>query len=211
MVARYKKHPGFILGFHGCDRKIGEAVLNGSADLIASENDYDWLGTGIYFWEGNPLRAYQFAIEAMERRFITKGQIDEPFVVGAVIDLGVCCNLQDQSTIEELVIAHELLKDSNVSDGFEMPKNEKGADKFLRHLDCAVVNYLHVIRELSKLPAYDSVRAAFHEGGELYEGSSFTKLAHIQIAVRNEQQILGYFRPRYDFPSVETIKKSLSA
>lgn len=209
MLARYKKHPGFVLGFHGCNREIGEAVLEGADTLIASENDYDWLGTGIYFWEGNPLRAYQFAVEAMSRRFITRGVIDEPFVVGAVIDLGICCNIQDQSTLEELEIAYRLLKISNASTKIRMPKNQKGADRFLRHLDCAVVNYLHVIRKLRKLPTYDSVRAAFHEGGELYDGSAFTKLAHIQIAVRSEEQILGYFRPRYKFPSVEEVTNSL--
>lgn len=198
MVTRYKKHPGFVLGFHGCDREIGEAVLAGSQSLIASENEYDWLGKGIYFWEANPQRAYQFAVEATERPYLTQGQIDKPFVIGAVIDLGVCCNLQDQSTLDELTLAYKLLRHANDSAKIPLPQNEKGTDKFLRHLDCAVVNYLHVIREAQKLSPYDSVRAAFHEGGELYQGSAFTKLSHIQIAVRNEDQVLGYFRPRID-------------
>ena len=46
--------PGLILGYHGCDRGIGEAGLPGKAELKVSENAYDWLGHGIYFWEHNP-------------------------------------------------------------------------------------------------------------------------------------------------------------
>lgn len=203
MPEKYKKHPGFVLGFHGCDRSVGEAVLSGTDALKASTNPHDWLGTGIYFWENSPYRAFDFACESLERKFITNGQISEPFVIGAVIDLGLCCNVQDQLTIEELEVAHGLLKSSNLTAGIAMPKNKIGSDKLKRHLDCAVINYLHVLREEQGLPAYDSVRAAFHEGGELYEGSSFTKLAHIQIAVRKESQILGYFRPRCDFPKTK--------
>lgn len=50
----YKRQPGFVLGFHGCDASVGEAVLSGKKWLEPSENRYDWLGSGIYFWEGNP-------------------------------------------------------------------------------------------------------------------------------------------------------------
>lgn len=201
MATRYKKHPGFVLGFHGCDKKIGEAVLAGSHGLVASENEYDWLGTGIYFWEANPWRAYQFAVDAVGRGYLTRGRITEPFVIGAVIDLGICCNLHDQNTLDELKVAYSSLQESSHSAKVQMPKNEKGTDKFLRYLDCAVVNYLHVLRGRSKLPPYDSVRAAFHEGGELYDGSAFTKQSHVQIAMRDENQVLGYFRPRIDLSS----------
>ena len=38
-----------IVGFHGCEKDIAEKVLSGKNVLKASENDYDWLGTGIYF------------------------------------------------------------------------------------------------------------------------------------------------------------------
>lgn len=41
----------FVLGYHGCDRAVGEKVLANKEHLRASDNDYDWLGTGIYFWE----------------------------------------------------------------------------------------------------------------------------------------------------------------
>ena len=39
---RYEVYPSFVLGFHGCDRSVGEAVLNGDiAHLDPSRNDYD--------------------------------------------------------------------------------------------------------------------------------------------------------------------------
>ena len=45
----YEFPPAFVLGFHGCDAKVGEAILRGKpAHLTASANDYDWLGHGIY-------------------------------------------------------------------------------------------------------------------------------------------------------------------
>jgi hypothetical protein len=36
------RSPGWILGFHGCDREVAEKVLAGKAEVRASENQYDW-------------------------------------------------------------------------------------------------------------------------------------------------------------------------
>ena len=36
--------PTWVLGYHGCDREVGEAVLAGKTVLRTSENDWDWLG-----------------------------------------------------------------------------------------------------------------------------------------------------------------------
>ena len=52
----------FVLGYHGCDHSVGERLLAGTAFKL-SDNDYDWLGPGIYFWEANPLRGLEFAQE----------------------------------------------------------------------------------------------------------------------------------------------------
>lgn len=76
----YSKRSNLILGFHGCDKSVAEKVIRGEDELIPSTNDYDWLGSGIYFWENNESRAMDFAIEQHER-----GRIKEPAVIGAVI------------------------------------------------------------------------------------------------------------------------------
>jgi hypothetical protein len=44
----------FVLGYHGCDRDVGERLLAGEA-FQPSDNDYDWLGPGSA--SGRPTRA----------------------------------------------------------------------------------------------------------------------------------------------------------
>jgi hypothetical protein len=199
----YKKQPGFVLGFHGCDSGVGEALLSGKErHLKPSSNDYDWLGDGIYFWEGNPERALQFAKQAAsENPKVSKGSIKRPFVIGAVIDLGLCCNLLDSSALAELQQAYHFLEQASSAAGTPLPVN-RGPERQVRFLDRAVIQTLHSLRangatdpEGPTLPPYDSVRAAFFEGGELFPGAGFSAKAHIQIAVRNSDCIKGYFRP----------------
>jgi hypothetical protein len=192
----YKKLPGLVLGFHGCDRTVGEDVLAGKTPhLNPSTNEYDWLGGGIYFWESNPWRAYQFAEEAASRNpKVTRGSIRDPFVVGAVIDLGHCCNLLESDALDELRRAHLLLKSAlKHFEGRPMPTN-KGKDFGARFLDKAVIEALHTIRRSTELPSYDTVRGAFVEGRALYRGAGFHEKNHIQIAVRDQACIKGYFR-----------------
>lgn len=50
----YSRRANLVIGFHGCDRSVVENVI--------STNDYDWLGSGIYFWENNEERAWQWAV-----------------------------------------------------------------------------------------------------------------------------------------------------
>ena len=57
----YSKLPNLILGFHGCGKDTYEKVLYEHQHLKKSENEYDWLGNGIYFWENNYQRARDWA------------------------------------------------------------------------------------------------------------------------------------------------------
>ena len=57
-----------VLGFHGCDKEVGLGVLNGRIQLKPSNNEWDWLGEGIYFWEHNPLRGLEYAIEIANKK-----------------------------------------------------------------------------------------------------------------------------------------------
>lgn len=47
----YSRRSNLVVGFHGCDKSVVDAVIAGKTELLASANDYDWLGNGIYFWE----------------------------------------------------------------------------------------------------------------------------------------------------------------
>lgn len=195
----YSTLPGILLGFHGCDQELGEKVLAGEEGLRSSENDYDWLGDGVYFWENNPERALQFAKEGSAGLRGESSKIKAPFVIGAAIDLGHCLNFFNSESLEEVKEAHRILKDTAKRAGYQLPKNQEpmpGRDSLLRKLDCAVIRSLHAYRKAKRLPRYDSVRGVFGEGKELFEGTTLREKNHIQISVRNPNCIKGYFRVR---------------
>ena len=53
------------------------------------------------------------------------------------------------------------------------------------------------LREDEKdLVPFDTMRGVFPEGGPLFKGSEISEKTHIQIAVRNTENILGYIWPR---------------
>lgn len=201
----YQHLPGLVLGFHGCDAEIGERLLRGEiAHLDPSTNKHDWLGNGIYFWENDPLRAWEFAEDQKKKPHTSKGHVKTPFVLGAVIDLGLCLNLADRTALDELKVAQRVLRATYQQSGEPPPKNV-GKDMGARFLDRAAIEMLHALRKRVSdeaeaagepgLPQYDSVRSPFPEGGPLYRGAGFRSRNHIQIAVRNLACIKGYFRP----------------
>jgi hypothetical protein len=181
---------------------VGERVLAGEADLVASHEEYDWLGSGVYFWESDPVRAREWA-EAK----VARTRYADPFVIGAVIDLGNCLDLLVRENISLLRLAFEDLEAQRVASRFPMPRNadfphDRHKDKLLRKLDCAVINNLHAI--IASTPAdsrdrpeaFDTVRGLFTEGAPVYPGAGFHELTHTQIAVRTAKSIRGLFRPR---------------
>lgn len=194
----YNKKSNLIIGFHGCDQKTRDAVVNGEV-LKPSLNSYDWLGNGIYFWESDPIRAYEWAEQAGKR---TSESSYNPSVLGAVIDLGHCLDLTNRKSIKLLSLAYEWLKESHEFRLTELPKNRNigaNADLLLRDLDCAVIQMLHSkIAEHSEIEIqpFDSVRGVFTEGGSIYEGSGFMKKTHCQLCITNPNCIKGYFIPR---------------
>lgn len=188
--------PGFILGYHGCDAKVAQAVIAGQDQLKPSNNDYDWLGgKSIYFWEHNAQRAFDFAKQMQKRPHPSGQTIKTPAVIGAVIDLGFCLNLLDSSFMTQVKEAYEEL-DWHLTDLDQpMPKNENGPDRVDRKLDCAVFNMLHAARERASQRPFDSVRAAFFEGKPIYAEAGFASKTHIQVAIRDTARIVGYFYP----------------
>jgi len=187
----------FVLGYHGCDRKVAELLLL-NEPFKQSENEYDWLGHGVYFWEANPDRAWTWALEQEERQR-KKGIAFEPEVVGAVINLGFCLDLTTTNGISTVQNGYAELRNQCEAAGVSMPTNTGGDDRVLRRLDCAVVNFVHAVRAVHHLMPFDSVRGLFPEGGEAYSGSEFQDKTHIQICVREQESIHGVFRvhPRY--------------
>jgi hypothetical protein len=195
----YNRLPGLILGYHGCDRAVGEAVLAGVSELLPSTNSYDWLGHGVYFWENNPARALHYArfLQANPRK--GRPRMKEPMAIGAVIDPGLCLNLLDAQFLGLLPSAYESFRRIQKLANQPMPENRplRGSKQLLlRHLDCAVIEMLHQGREEDKQPAFDSVRGVFVEGNPIFPGAGIHQFNHIQLCVRDTACIKGYFRLR---------------
>ena len=186
----YRKLPNLVIGFHGCSRQTYENVLYRGQQLKSSENSYDWLGHGIYFWEQNLKRAEEWA----KRRH---GK--DAAVVGAVMDLGNCLNLTDSASSEYLKVGYKALKARCEVDGSDLPQNRKSKktkDILLRDLDCAVIVQIQdIYATVQGKPAFDSVRGVFIEGGAPYPGSAFNEKTHVQICICNPNCIKGYFAP----------------
>jgi hypothetical protein len=188
-----------VLGYHGCDKAFGMDAVNGLKRFLPSKQKYDWLGSGTYFWEYDSDRAQEWAIEKKKR-----GHYKEPFVIGAVIDLGNCLDLTVRENVDLVKAAYRSFAAGQKSAGMEMPVNksppdDKARDDVLRYLDCAVMNHLHAIITAksvsSSFPPFDTVRAIFGEGVPIYDGSGFREKTHVQIAVRNLDCIKGVFLP----------------
>lgn len=183
---------GYIIGYHGCDRDFGLRLINGTDEIKHSNNLWDWLGEGVYFWEDDPSRALQYALENAAGKQKNKTPAITPFVVGAVIDLGKCLNLVEAESQQILKEAYEgLLK---VTTTAEMPMAVNQGKN--RALDCAVVNYVHQSNKINLISPYDSIRCAFPEGEPAFPGSNITDRLHIQLCIRNPDLIKGYFLPK---------------
>lgn len=185
----------FVLGYHGCDADIARRVIQGDMPLLQSNRDWDWLGPGAYFWEADPVRAMEFAEWKQSR-----GEIETPTVIGAVIDLRECLDLTNRDDIELIAAAYDSFVQLNAAAGLPLPENRNApGDPFgnllLRYLDCAVFRHLHKLIEETRIEKIDTVRGMFEEGGLAFPGSAIKARTHTQIAVRNNDCIKGTFYP----------------
>lgn len=187
------RFPRVVLGYHGCIEPVATELLSGAreiADWRPSENPWDWLGRGIYFWEHAPERAKRWA-DAKAARAGGRAA-----VVGAVIQLGQCFDLTDVNITGTLAEVHREIAEEYRALGRTLPENRgRDEDLRMRELDCLVINSL-----LVKMPrrgvTIDTVRGAFEEGPPAFPGAKIRAASHIQIAVRNPANILGVFRPQ---------------
>ena len=186
MPGRPKNSLDPLVLFHGCDKDVEDSVLRGEATLQPSENDYDWLGNGIYFWVDSPERALSWA----------KQRRPSPSVLGAFAYPGNCLNLTDYGVMNELALAYEATLGISAAAGTPLPVNSvrKNGIFMKRQLDCAVIQMVHKIRDSNGMDAYDTVYGVFEEGDLVYPGAGFRDRTHVQIAIRNPEMILGYFR-----------------
>jgi hypothetical protein len=163
--------PEIVVGYHGCRKATAELLLQGEP-FVTSENTYDWLGNGVYFWEEAPTRAYEWAQARFE---------EDAAVIKADIVLGHSLNLFDTEHFAGLQAAYQKMVDLMESRGVAIPEN-----KNKRHeLDRTIVNnYCWDYVFVGGTP-FQTVRGCFPEGPPVYPGSRIRRETHIQVAVRD--------------------------
>ncbi len=196
------KVSSFVLGYHGCDRSLAEKIVLGQQHLDISRNTYDWLGAGTYFWENDPKRALEWARLMKNQPQHSKHVIKEPVALGAIIRLGNCLDLTDAGSLALVREAYDQFADHLKDHNTPLPKNAKAypddEDLAKRYLDCAVINFLFMMRAMIDLPLFQTVRGVFTEGKSLFPGSKIMDKTHIQICVRSPRtSVMGYFVPRF--------------
>jgi hypothetical protein len=177
-----------LVAFHGTRRATARKLIRRDSFGV-SENDDDWLGHGIYFWEFAPQQAWWWA----HRRYG-----DEAAVVGALVRLGRCLDLLDPSNTALLRAARADLDGMLTAAGQKLPENANNH----KYLDCAVFNWLYrLLAEDGR--TVDSCRAVFvplKEGKmpRLWVRSGVFEGAHVQLCVREPSNILAVWPVRKD-------------
>ena len=163
-----------VVGFHGTSKsKAATIVFN--QEFKSSEHDYDWLGHGIYFWPGSLDHGMRWAVDRHG---------SDSAVVQATIHYGRCLDLSKTEYVPLLKTSRKELEEDYKRRGLPLPANN-GKEHYL---DCAVVEWL-----LTRHVEADTVVGVFREGTDLFPGSMFQDLSHIQIAVRNPRNLAGRF------------------
>jgi hypothetical protein len=176
-----------VLGYHGARAGAAAEYVKrlllgevGIEEWKSSENEYDWLGHGIYFWEHSPERARRWAGA-------------DGIVIGAVIQLGNCLDLTDIQYTGLLERSYSAVVETYRQQNRSLPQNT-GRELNRRELDCLVVNSLTSSAILAEV---QTVRGAFEEGAAAFPGAALRLETHIQLSVRDRQCILGIFRPTF--------------
>lgn len=154
-----------------------------------SHNDYDWLGSGLYFWENNHERAKQWAEEHYG---------GNAAVLGAVFYLGKCLDFLDAKYLSLLRPMYTTLRDAIEASGYgELPKNSSNqfGTPTCRKLDCAIINLIINEAKRQNKP-FDSVRTVFCEGDDAYSNAGFKEKNHMQVNIIDPRCNKGFFLPR---------------
>lgn len=182
-MPRFADYHRTVVGYHGARKSTALRIVQDFEGYKPSENQDDWLGHGIYFWEYAPKQAWAWAEQRRRRQ-----KWDEDIaVLASMIRLGNCFDLLDPDNLEMLAGCHREYRMFEKRLG-GTPKQNYNKSKFL---DCAVFEFAYAVLESEKDPV-DTCRAVFVPSNKrLWSRSGVHRLAHIQLCVRNPDCILG--------------------
>jgi hypothetical protein len=163
-----------IRGHHGTSATQAAAIVRDG--FLLSDNDYDCLGNGVYFFEDGLTQA---------RAWATRAHPDEPAVVQADIRLEDCMDLKDSlGWVALLAEAHEEVLRVSREQGLPVPRQTSGTHR----LDRAVIELMVSILEREGI-RIRVVRGVFAEGAPAFPGSFLSEGSHVQVAVRDADLI----------------------
>jgi hypothetical protein len=183
----YHDYHRTIIGYHGTTAEVAERLVDGEP-FRPSDNDDDWFGRGISFWEYAPKQAWWWTRDLKRNT--------EPAVVGAVIRLGHCFDLLDPLNVATLRQFYEQAVTQWVASGIPVPENVHQH----KRLDCAVFNLFYAAADRSS-PPLETARAVYVPTGSarrIWKRSWIYEQAHIQVCVRQAENILAVWRVRSD-------------
>ena len=162
-----------VYGYHGTSREKAQEIIDRGFNL--STNDYDWLGTGVYFFQDAPVRALAWARERYP---------DSPAVIKSELVLENCIDLLDIDWNPIIRATYAIFISAYQKSNLPLPRQNPQRSKAHR-LDCAFFNYL--VGEIieSQGESIGGIRAVFNEGDRIYPDSAIFDRAHIQISIRN--------------------------
>ncbi len=169
-----------VIGYHGTSGAKADEILR--VGFETSENTYDWLGTGVYFFEEDLGRAQRWARDSAR---------GDPSVVAAAISLGNVLDLFDQEATGALRDLAAATEERFRRQNTPLPKNRGGR----RDFDCMLINLFCEVLEQSGT-AVPVVRGLFEEGDPIHANSNIRDMTHIQLAVRDPRAILGVWKVR---------------
>ena len=162
-------------------------VVSGEISILRSENEFDWLGNGIYYWEYAPKQAWAWADRKRKNEHWPRDE--EVAVVASMIRLGFCFDLLDPDNTHEIKACYREYLIFCERLGQEPRKNYQHR----KYLDCAVFQLAYAAFKRDGIQV-DSSRSVYVPTGprrRAWKSSSVSEDAHIQLCIRNDDCILG--------------------
>jgi hypothetical protein len=159
-----------VYGYHGTSLTFAQQIITNGFKV--SNNDYDWLGTGVYFFQDAPVRAWEWSKQQYP---------DQPAVIQSIIRLEDCLDLLDITWSSIITESYQSYLEQCQKINQPLPRQTKGAHR----LDCAVINYTVGYFEQISRQTVKSIRGVFLEGNPIFPNSYLFERSHVQIAIRD--------------------------
>jgi len=145
-MAHYADYHRTVIGYHGTKKSAALKIIQGECGFEPSENDDDWLGHGIYFWEYAPQQAFLWAKQRKKKKGWPEDE--EIAVLGSMIRLGFCFDLLDPENVKDLGGYYQA-RQQTLAESSDLQVTNVMSQK---RLNCAVFNFAYETRKTQGQP-----------------------------------------------------------